>query len=295
MSGPVIEEYTRRLPAPALRPLVAAYSGYREAGVPPARHRGLPSPYLTVIVTLDDPLVVAAHPDPRTPPGAYDTLVGGLHTRPAMIVHDGRQSGVQLALTPPGARALLGLPAGELAGLDVDGADLLGPLAHELRERLLLADGWPERFDVLDAVLLRRVSAGRPGRTGAGPSREVMRAWNLITSTRGGVSVADVAGEVGWSTRHLGARFRAEIGLGPKEAARVARFDLARRVLQSAEGSRRTLAELAAACGYYDQAHLAREFGALAGCPPSRWLNEEPVAFRNVQAAAGALPADSPP
>ncbi|MEV4327095.1 hypothetical protein AB0J37_33085, partial [Microbispora rosea] len=77
--------YLHRRPAPALRPLVAWYSGYREAGVPPATHRGLPSPYLTMIVTLDDPLVVAAHPDPRTPPGAYDTLVGGLHTSPALI------------------------------------------------------------------------------------------------------------------------------------------------------------------------------------------------------------------
>jgi hypothetical protein len=29
--------------------------------------RGLPSPYLTLILTLDEPLVVAAHPDPSTP------------------------------------------------------------------------------------------------------------------------------------------------------------------------------------------------------------------------------------
>jgi AraC-like DNA-binding protein len=42
------------------------------------------------------------------------------------------------------------------------------------------------------------------------------------------------------------------------------------------------LADLAADCGYYDQAHLAREFRDLAGCPPSQWLAEE---FRNVQAA----------
>jgi AraC-like DNA-binding protein len=43
------------------------------------------------------------------------------------------------------------------------------------------------------------------------------------------------------------------------------------------------LADLAVTCGYFDQAHLAREFRALAGCPPSQWLAEE---FRNVQAGA---------
>jgi AraC-like DNA-binding protein len=49
------------------------------------------------------------------------------------------------------------------------------------------------------------------------------------------------------------------------------------------------LADLAADCGYFDQAHLAREFRALAGCPPSQWLAEEVsrtgnAEFRNVQA-----------
>jgi hypothetical protein len=89
--------------------------------VPPGRHRGLPSPYLTLIITLDDPLTVSAHPDPADPPGDYVTLAGGLHTTPALITHPGRQSGVQLALSPLGARAVLGRPAGELAGIDVDG------------------------------------------------------------------------------------------------------------------------------------------------------------------------------
>jgi AraC-like DNA-binding protein len=42
------------------------------------------------------------------------------------------------------------------------------------------------------------------------------------------------------------------------------------------------LAELATECGYYDQAHLAREFRDLAGCPPSALLAEE---LRKVQAA----------
>ncbi|MBO4275309.1 helix-turn-helix transcriptional regulator [Microbispora triticiradicis] len=281
--------YVRRRPAPPLRPLVAWYSGYRDAGIPPGTHRGLPSPYLTMIVTLDDPLVVAAHPDPRTPPRSYDTLLGGLHTAPAIVTHDGRQSGVQLALTPLGARALLGLPAGELSGLDLDGADVLGALAGELRERLLEASGWDGRFTALDAVLSRHT---RPTRER--PS-EVSRAWRRMLAAGGRVTVSGLAREAGWSTRHLNGRFREEIGLSPKEAARVVRFDRVRRLLQSAaaSGPRLALADAAAECGFYDQAHLAREFRSLAGCSPSRWLAEERVPFRNVQALTGDRRPDS--
>lgn len=77
-----VDEYLQARPAPALRPYVAWYSGYRQAGVAPGTHRGLPSPYLTLIFTMEDPLVVAAHPDPRQAPGRYAALVGGLHLAP---------------------------------------------------------------------------------------------------------------------------------------------------------------------------------------------------------------------
>src|ERR1700716_272913 len=115
----VVSEYVRALPAAPLLPYVGWYSGYRQEGLEPTRHRGLPSPYLTLIVTLDDPLVVAAHPDARQAPAEYETLLGGLHTTPALITHEGRQSGIQVGLKPLGARALLGLPAGELASIDL--------------------------------------------------------------------------------------------------------------------------------------------------------------------------------
>ena len=152
---PVIDESARVPPAPALRPFIAHYAGYRQAGVAPSKHRGLPSPFLTVIFTLDDPLHLAGHPDPRQPPGDYRTLVGGLHTAPALITHEGYQSGIQLALSPLGARALLGLPAGELALADVEGPAVLGPVADEISERLQAERDWPGRFAVLDRMLTR--------------------------------------------------------------------------------------------------------------------------------------------
>ena len=275
-SAGAVDEHHRGIPAEPLRPYVAAYTGYRQRGVPPARHRGLPSPYLTLIFTLDEPLTIVAHPDPRQPPGEYGALLGGLHSVPALITHAGAQSGIQVALRPLGARALLGLPAGELAALDLPAEAVLGGVCAELREKLRSAAGWPERFAVLDEILLRRAAD-------ADVAPEVSWAWHELLREGGATRVSELAAGTGWSERHLTSRFRTEIGLAPKAAARVVRFDRARKLLvrKLTAGGDYLLANLAADCGYFDQAHLAREFRALAGCPPSQWLAEE---FRNVQA-----------
>jgi AraC-like DNA-binding protein len=267
------DEYARARPSAGLRGSVAHYSGYLQRGVPPVTHRGLPSPYLTLILTIDDPLVISAHPDRRQAPGRYDTLLGGLHLTPALISHGGRQSGVQVSVNPLACRALFGLPAGELAGLDLDLADVLGPrTADELRGRLRAAPTWPARFAAVDAALLALTRE-------ADVHADVAHVYQRLLASGGRVPVGALVDEVGWSARHLTDRFRVETGLGLKEAARVMRFDRARR--QLTPGLR--LADLAAEGGYYDQAHLAREFRALAGCSPSRWLADE---FGFVQAAA---------
>lgn len=280
-----MEELLLARPAELLRTHVASYAGYRSVDVAPALHRGLPSPWLTVVLALDDPLHVAVHPD-GSPGGDFAALLGGLHTAPALLTHDGRQSGVQLAVSPLAARALLGVPAGELAGIDVHAADLLGPRVEQLRERLVASASWPQRFALLDAALagwLRDV---------AGPPPEVLRAWSLLLASGGAVRVDELARQVGWSSRHLGVRFRVETGLSPKQAARVVRFDRVRRALAAGPGT--FLAEHAADGGYYDQAHLAREFRELAGVSPSRWLAEEgQIASVQADAAADAAGCDA--
>jgi AraC-like DNA-binding protein len=150
---------------------------------------------------------------------------------------------------------------------------------------VLAAPDWAGRFAALEELLARRLRAGGASGHG-GPSKvkpEVGYAWRRLLEARGAVSVAGLAAETGWSARHLGEQFRAETGLSPKAAARVIRFDRARRALlrRRGPGERVALAALAADCGYFDQAHLARDFRDLAGCPPSVLLAEE---LRNVQA-----------
>ena len=92
------------------------------------------------------------------------------------------------------------------------------------------------------------------------------------------LTIGALAAEVGWSRQHLGRRFTDEFGLSPKSAARVMRFDRARHAL-AARPTTTSIAEVAAACGYYDQAHLNREFAELARCTPTELL-------------AGDLPSD---
>jgi AraC-like DNA-binding protein len=285
-----VDEYVRRAPAEVLRPYLACYTGYRQRGLPPAVHRGLPSPFLTLIFTLDEPLTMMAHPDPRQVPGIFGTLLGGLHTEPALIGHNGAQSGIQVALRPLGARALLGLPAGELAHIDVAADSVLGTVAARIQARVVAAASWRDRFAVLNDEFSRILEPGSL------VAPEVTVAWRLLLRSGGTVPVSELAAQTGWSSRHLASRFRIETGLTPKAAARVIRFDHAKRQLLRVPGiggasvrgaSVRVagpggLAGLAAECGYFDQAHLAREFRALAGCPPSQWLAEE---FRNVQAS----------
>lgn len=272
-----IDEAAAARPRGRLRRYVRAYHGYRQRRIEPAQHLGMPSPYLTLIFTLDEPLVIARHVDPRQSPGTYPTMMGGLHSSSALIVHDGAQSGIQLQMSPLAARPLLGLPAGELASVDLHAHDVIGHLAAQVHERMQAADDWPARFAVLD----RLGDALNDDRT---VPEEVAQAWSMILRSGGMVPVSEVARQVDWSERHLSARFAHEIGLRPKTAARVVRFHRARHVLQrNLARGRPNIAGVAAECGYFDQAHLTRDWQQFTGMAPTAWIVHE---FRNFQAAA---------
>jgi AraC-like DNA-binding protein len=266
--------------------------GYETVGAEPRDHRGLPSPFLTFIVTLDTPVVIAEEGGER----GLDVVVAGLTTEVERVKMPARQSGLQAAVHPLAARRLFGMPAAELARLSLEGEDVLGATAPRLRERLAEAANWDERFAIFGEEIglpgaigdgdrarpalrgtARRAGAGRPG-----PRPEVVEAWRLLTLSRGRIRVDDLAARVFLSRRRLSTLFAAEFGLTPKEAARTMRFTHAvARIGAGVRGAGLDLALVAAECGYADQSHLDREFGAFAGISPSGWIAEE---FPNIQA-----------
>jgi AraC-like DNA-binding protein len=258
--------YVTHVPPAPLRPFVAGAMGYRVPANPTGVHRGLPSRHLTLVVELAAPLLVAGL-GPRV---AAHGVVGGLHTRPALIDASGPQEGLQYALTLGAAGGLLGMPAAELHGQAVDLGDVFGPGTPALVEALGGTPDWAERFRLLDTVLVQRLDAAAgPGRVPA----EVAQAWRLLFGSDGRMRIGAVAAHVGWSRRHLAEQFRVVTGLTPKQVARIARFEASRRLLLAAE--RPPLVDVAARCQYADQSHLAREWRALAGCSVGTWLREE--------------------
>ena len=200
-------------------------------------------------------------------------IVAGLHPVAARVEQPAEQRGVQLALHPLAAQALLGCRSAELLGPGDHGHEVLGRAATELHDRVgsrTDPDGW---LDEVENWLRCRTADAR--RTSVRP--EVAAAWQVAQATGGRCRIEDLARTVQLSPRQLRALMVAETGLSPKQLCRQFRFDGV--VARLADGDR-TLAQIAAENGYADQAHLTREFRQMAGCTPTQWLAEE---RRNIQ------------
>ena len=257
------EMVTREAAAP-LRGYVRNYTGYVEHTAEPLVRREVPTGDVTLIISPDSELRL---PDVRgegRPPARRRSFVAALHDTYALVEHDGYQHGIEVRLTPLGAHALFGLSMHELTNRVVELDDVLGRGADELVGRLWDAAGWESRFDLLDHLIGARVEQARA------PSEGVAWAWWRLRETRGRAAVGSLATELGWSHRRLIAGFREQVGMPPKTIGRVLRFENVSRTLMGTPEPR--LAEVAFDCGYYDQAHLNRDFRDFAGTTPSAFL-----------------------
>ncbi|MFC8518988.1 helix-turn-helix domain-containing protein [Streptomyces sp. NPDC057257] len=259
-------------PDPRLRPGVISYRGLRLALDRPRRRLEAPIGAATLLLGFEEPITVTRA---GRPPTTLVSVFAGPTTTPALGEHCGRLSGIEVLMTPWTAFTLFGTPLHELIDRTLDPDDLPHVLGarrnssvRELSAALASLPTWEQRFGLLDDVLVRWSGAGTPS------SARVVRAWGELVRTGGTVPVRSLADEVGWSVRQLENRFREQIGLGPKVAARVLRLQRARRLLAEGHGQ----AETAAMCGFYDQAHLSGEFRVMTGCTPREFTMARGVA-----------------
>jgi AraC-like DNA-binding protein len=241
------------------------------------RHR---APTLVDIAMVAHPSVTVLVDLSEGDGAVYDTH--GRHERGSIVVGllpgDLRAAGVdgeclEIRLEPVAAAAVFGAST-ELSGVVVSLEEVWGRDAGRAEDRLRAAASWDERFTIAVDILGRRMGARAP------VDREVAHTWRRTLASRGRVRVDGLADEVGWSRKRLWSRFRSQLGITPKRAARLVRFDHAAHLLAAGHAA----AGVATESGYVDQSHLHREVKMFAGLTPTAvavapWLAIDDVAW----------------
>jgi AraC-like DNA-binding protein len=239
-------------PAPDLRPLIASYWVFRvEGALPDGFAHSVPldgAVSLFFSRRIGVPLVLGPRTEPLRPPVVEGDVVHGVRLWPGAAA-------AALRADVPALRDQV-LPLERV---------LPGDWAERFREAVALDAGDDEqtvrRLDEAWAPLVARR---------ADLDAAVMRAVFAIVHSQGQVPVGRLAAECGLSERHLRRRFVAAVGLSPKELARIRRLRAS--LVEALGDPQRRWVELAAACGYADQAHLVREYRRLSGLAPEAFL-----------------------
>ncbi|MER8826891.1 AraC family transcriptional regulator [Mesorhizobium sp. M0938] len=252
-------EMVRGAPGPELHGAVTDICFYRETA--PGYFRNVEYASLTVplVISFAEPFAIGLGKDPSDN-DRFASFAAGLYAGPVVIESYGGACCVQVNFTPLGARRFFGLPMSELTDRMVGLDDVLGLEGIALRERLGNARDWSARFAIVEAFVAERLAEARETQA------EIAWAYERIITSGGRIRVSSLAGRLGWSRKHLLGKFSNAIGVGPKTLSRIVRFN---RALGLAKRDRSDWADIAADCGYADQAHLVREFRHLAGETPT--------------------------
>jgi AraC-like DNA-binding protein len=252
-------ELLRCRPDARLTPYVFEYQGYREWTAATVRRVEFALPAAVVIINFGPAWRLGdGHAPGRMQ--RYGSFVAGMYSTYAISENTGASHCLQFNLTPIGARRIFGIPMHALSERIVDFSDVMGRAGEQFETQIAEAADWETRFDLLDRFLLQRVGQSQP------VSGAVRHAWDRLRDTRGAMPVAALAEELGWSRKHLACKFSEDVGLAPKTIARLFRF---RRVVdRSADELASRWTDVALDAGYFDQAHLIRDFRQFAGMTP---------------------------
>jgi AraC-like DNA-binding protein len=183
-------------------------------------------------------------------------FLAGTLTRPWLIRGGSRVRTLGIRFKPGGASNLLGVSLSDTADREVDLTEM-GDASRGLMNDVRRARSPEAMFDAARNALLVLSAQRLPGspRTRAATAR--------IRRSRGKIRIEALASAVGTSRRTLERWFDTELGISPKQYARIIRFSAILTAVAASERAR--LVELALEGGYFDEAHLLLDVRRLAG------------------------------
>jgi AraC-like DNA-binding protein len=253
-----------RAPDARLKPYVIDYQGYKEHAQAALRRLQAPFAGFPMIVSLGPSIDILNGDRPREKE-TYRSFLAGLHDVHVFTEFLGKQRGFQVNFTLLGAYRFLNATMSDIANRCLHLGDLLGEAeAERLADALDGAEDWPARFDLMDAFLLTRMSKSRP------MAPDVAWALKALQESGGARTIGALSRDLSCSRKTLIQRFHAQVGLSPKQVANILRFETAVKGITAATDEE-SWADLAIACGYYDQSHFNREFRRYSGRTPSEF------------------------
>ena len=246
--------YREVKPTPPLRSFVECFWTLEGDGLidGPPPERILPDGCVELILNFGDRFLQHIDGEKRRQPRNF--IVGQM-TGPILISASGLVRLLGIRFQPGGTRPFIDLPANEITDRVVELSHLSRQFERSLLDACEHAD---KKIAAVDAFLVSRLKDGKF-------DPHLLALAGGIIERRGLVSVDQLASHAGVSSRQLERRFLQEVGLGPKLLARIVRFQQVFRAVESNPA----WAEVAIECGYYDQAHLIRDFNQFAQQTPA--------------------------
>lgn len=223
-----------------------------------APERLLPDGCVELILNLSD--LFREHTETGSSDLQPERFIVGQMTRPVFVSPTGNVKLLGIRFAPGGTLPFFPCPPGKLTNTIIPLADAATQLDKTLSGEVYEARELPDKVRLIESLLIKQLLANHQ----SGPS--LQSAVSRIVRSGGQTSVDRLASDLGISGRQLERRFMSEVGLGPKLLCRILRFQ---QVFQAVESSNQNWARVAVECGYYDQAHLIRDFRQFAGQTPA--------------------------
>ncbi|MEV5689528.1 helix-turn-helix domain-containing protein [Streptomyces sp. NPDC052164] len=254
-------ENAEQRPPAGLRSQLIRYRGYRTPGAQPPRVT-LPAARVTLLLGWGEPLHIHGGSNRSGAVEHWSSMLAGPQSAPFLAGYQGAGYAIEVEFTPLGAHMCLGLPLHHLADAVLHPDDVMGAgWTARITERIAVAPDWHTRWAIINSTLTKQLADSPP------VPPVVIEAWHALWSNHGALTTRELTQRSGRGSRRLQTLFREYIGIPPQTLSRIIRFQYALKIPSQGYQS---LAELAAISGYHDQAHMNRDFRALAGRTPGQ-------------------------